>query len=399
MTRRARRLDDRAHAAAARARLLQCEQPLRGRDDARSRCTAGTSSAPCRAPLRCRGRCGTRARAEPAPSPAHRGARPRTRRAPRPRRRCRAGRAAAAAAPPPPPPKMPPKMSPRSKSPKSNVVPPPARRGRSSSPTRSYCFALLGVGEHVVGALHLLEPLLVPGVRVRVHLADELAVRLLDLVLRRVLRDAQRFVEGLSHPLPPDHDPRGPQDAVAEPVALLQRPGSPSPPPRRRAARGAPPACAGRTCRRSGSRPAPPSRARPRTARWIEADALLELRFLVCRGELERTLEVVEDRDELLDEPLVGARGQLLLVARHPLAVVVELGLQPLERVEVLVALLPSASSSSGSTSSTAWSTASSTASPPRSGGPLTRRRPRTRRPRRPRRPTWRRCRRRAAPG
>src|SRR5207302_8388831 len=32
-------------------------------------------------------------------------------------------------------------------------------------------------------------------------------------------------------------------------------------------------------------------------------------------------------------------RGRLLLVARHPLAVVVELGLQPLKRVEVLVAL------------------------------------------------------------
>ena len=33
-------------------------------------------------------------------------------------------------------------------------------------------------------------------------------------------------------------------------------------------------------------------------------------------------------------------RGQLLLVARHPLAVVVELRLQPLKGVEVLVALL-----------------------------------------------------------
>ena len=70
-----------------------------------------------------------------------------------------------------------------------------------------------------------------------------------------------------------------------------------------------------------------------------EPDALLELRLLVLGGRLERALEVVEHRHELLDEPLVGARGQLLLVARHPLAVVVELGLQPLQRVEVLVAL------------------------------------------------------------
>src|SRR5207344_1744627 len=51
------------------------------------------------------------------------------------------------------------------------------------------------------------------------------------------------------------------------------------------------------------------------------------------------TLEVVEHGDEPSDQPLVGARGQLLLVARHPLAVVVELGLQPQERVEVLVSL------------------------------------------------------------
>src|SRR4051812_1238649 len=71
-----------------------------------------------------------------------------------------------------------------------------------------------------------------------------------------------------------------------------------------------------------------------------EADTVLELSLLVGSRELERTLEVVEHRYELLHQPLVGARGQLLLVARNPLAVVVELGLQPLQRVEVVVALL-----------------------------------------------------------
>src|SRR5262249_26087228 len=71
-----------------------------------------------------------------------------------------------------------------------------------------------------------------------------------------------------------------------------------------------------------------------------ERDALLELRLLVLARVVERALEVVEHRHELLDEPLVGARGQLLLVARHPLAVVVELGLQPLQGIEVVVALL-----------------------------------------------------------
>ncbi len=61
--------------------------------------------------------------------------------------------------------------------------------------------ALLGVGEEVVGALHLLEPALgvgVAGVRVGVHLADELAVRLLDLVVGRGLRDAEDLV-GAGH--------------------------------------------------------------------------------------------------------------------------------------------------------------------------------------------------------
>ena len=81
-------------------------------------------------------------------------------------------------------------------------------------------------------------------------------------------------------------------------------------------------------------------RERVRERAVHEADTVLELRLLVRGRELERTLEVVEHRHELAHQPLVGARGQLLLVARHPLAVVVELGLQPLERVEVLVALL-----------------------------------------------------------
>ena len=41
-----------------------------------------------------------------------------------------------------------------------------------------------------------------------------------------------------------------------------------------------------------------------------EADAVLELRLLVLRRGLERPLEVVEHREELLDEPLVRARDQ-----------------------------------------------------------------------------------------
>jgi hypothetical protein len=54
----------------------------------------------------------------------------------------------------------------------------------------------------------------------------------------------------------------------------------------------------------------------------------------------KRTLEVVEHRQQLLDQPLRGARDQIALIARDPLAVVLELGLETLERVEILVALL-----------------------------------------------------------
>src|SRR4029078_4125360 len=76
---------------------------------------------------------------------------------------------------------------------------------------------LLRVGEYVVGALDLLEALLRRGVarvRVRVVLARELAVRLLDLVLARALRDAERPVQVLNcrhrPPAAAPPRPRGP---------------------------------------------------------------------------------------------------------------------------------------------------------------------------------------------
>ncbi len=74
--------------------------------------------------------------------------------------------------------------------------PPPARGAE-----RVVGAALLGVGEQVVGGLDLLELLLgtvVARVSVRVVLARELAVGLLDLVVGRVLRDAEHLV-GAGH--------------------------------------------------------------------------------------------------------------------------------------------------------------------------------------------------------
>ena len=41
-----------------------------------------------------------------------------------------------------------------------------------------------------------------------------------------------------------------------------------------------------------------------------EPHAVLDLSFLVLRGGLERAPEIVEDRDQLLHQPLVGALGE-----------------------------------------------------------------------------------------
>ena len=76
-----------------------------------------------------------------------------------------------------------------------------------------------------------------------------------------------------------------------------------------------------------------------RSSRRDELDALVELRLLVLAGRDERPLEVVEDGEHRLHQPLVGARDQALLVTRRPLAVVVELGRDALQLVEVLVPL------------------------------------------------------------
>src|SRR5262249_15606713 len=73
-----------------------------------------------------------------------------------------------------------------------------------------------------------------------------------------------------------------------------------------------------------------------------EPDALLERLAIASRvtyRSLYGTIQSVEHGQQLLDEPLVGPRDQALLVARNPLAVVVEVGRHPLEVVQVGVAL------------------------------------------------------------
>ena len=75
----------------------------------------------------------------------------------------------------------------------------------------------------------------------------------------------------------------------------------------------------------------------PRERAVDETHTLLELRLLMLLGRRECALEVVEDRDQRLHEPLVGPRDQALLVARGPLAVVLEVGRDALGRGEVLL--------------------------------------------------------------
>src|SRR5262249_12746857 len=70
-----------------------------------------------------------------------------------------------------------------------------------------------------------------------------------------------------------------------------------------------------------------------------EANAVLEPRLLVLRGGFERAPEIVEDRDQLLDQPLVRTLRQRRVLARVAFAEVVELRREPLEPAEQLVAL------------------------------------------------------------
>src|SRR5205823_2706796 len=70
-----------------------------------------------------------------------------------------------------------------------------------------------------------------------------------------------------------------------------------------------------------------------------QPNALLELCLLVFLGRCESPLEIVEHGQQLLHQPLVGARDQALLVTRDPLAVVLEVGRNALEVVQALVPL------------------------------------------------------------
>ena len=91
--------------------------------------------------------------------------------------------------------------SPGSKPPPAAAAAGPPAAAEAEQRAAVVLLALLGVAEDVVGGLDLLEALLGPRVArvaVRVELARELAVGLLDLVVGRLLLDAQHLVEVLT---------------------------------------------------------------------------------------------------------------------------------------------------------------------------------------------------------
>ena len=122
-----------------------------------------------------------------------------------------------------------------------------------------------------------------------------------------------------------DDDPGGPNDAVAELVALLDDVDH-------RALLGL-----GRLrqqrlvdvrvelpVRLDRLHPVPLEQAGQRA--MDELDAFLELRLLVLLGSRESPLEIVEDRDQLGDQPLVREPDVLLALAGRSLLVVLEIG-------------------------------------------------------------------------
>ena len=171
------------------------------------------------------------------------------------------------------------------------------------------------------------------------QLAGELAVRLLDLVVGRRLLDAEHLVGIPGGHYSGHHHPRGAQDDVAHAVAALDDldhvPGLD-------ALRGL------REERLVDVRVERPVGRDLLHALGGEhagegvlrhADALEHLRLLVVLGGIERALEVVEHGQELGDEPLARAGVQLCLLARDPLAVVVEVRRDPAQVVDHLLVL------------------------------------------------------------
>src|SRR5581483_358433 len=240
---------------------------------------------------------------------------------------------------PRPPPKRPPKMSPRSKSPKSNVVGPAPAPLRD--PNVSYCLRFSGSDSTSYAcwiSLKRRSASASPGLRSGWYCRTSFRYAFLSSSA-----DAFFATPSVSYsdsgigPLAHDH-PRRAQHALAEAVALLQN-----------LDLGALVRVGGlreqRLLRVRVERPVRRDldeallRERVGEGAIHEPHTFLELCLLVLGGGLERALEIVEHGQELLHEPLGRTADEVGLVACDPLLVVLELGLETLERVEILVAL------------------------------------------------------------
>ena len=209
--------------------------------------------------------------------------------------------------------------------------------------------ALLGIGERVVGALDLLELLLrrrVVGVAVRVVLARQLPVRLLDLLLGGLLGDARAPCRARQPTAPTRSPPPAPAGSTARragsPSASPRRP-SPTRPPRRGCVESAS-CCFGiELLPLRIDRLDPVPRQRVPQAPEDEQDAMgqpvLGVPLRIQPSRLKRPLQVVEHRHHLPKHLSLPASRRSLNLRRHPLPEVLEVGLRPLGEIEVLVPL------------------------------------------------------------
>ena len=197
----ARLLDDRAVPATARARLREREETLRVGDDATAARTAGTSPVRCRARRRFRDRPSRRSRPRPARAPARPSASPRTRCGRASRDRCRGS---AGGSPHAVHRRRTSRRADRRGSPMSNsskrmppMSAPPGKPRPSALPNVSYALrfsASESTSYAPCTSLKRSSAASSPGLRSGWYSPRELPVRLLDVVVGRVLRDAEDFV-------------------------------------------------------------------------------------------------------------------------------------------------------------------------------------------------------------
>ena len=190
---------------------------------------------------------------------------------------------------------------------------------------------LLRIGERVVGPLDLLELLLrlgIVGIAVRVVLAHQLAVRLLDLLLGGSLGYAKRLVEVVGHAPLRAHHHTQPAGSAAPPAgtpsARPRRPfqARPRPQPRSKA----PHAPSDRTSppRVHGLDPAP-RQGLPQAAKHEQHPVrkpVLRVPLRIQPRSLNSPLQIIQHRHHLPNHLSFPPSARSLHLSRHPLPVV-----------------------------------------------------------------------------